>query len=174
MNVSPENPSFAYFHPGNTRWLGCYLGGGIGAFMILTVDPVKALWFVVYIIILQQIEGNLIYPKVMGNSVNLSDLWILAAVTIGSGLAGPAGILLSVSLLSTAFTLFAEATDKRKARLFPDSKNPPTAEEAVSEATVAKEPEEPIPPPRSQRGSKAHSQEKQRNKEFKKTKVLTF
>lgn len=119
--------------------IGSYLGGGIGAFMILTVDPIKALWFIVYIIVLQQIEGNVIYPKVMGNSVNLSAMWILAAVTVGGGVAGPVGILLSVPLLSTIFTLFAEATDKREARLYPESAREPISEEPPIEISKADE-----------------------------------
>ena len=127
--------------------IGSYLGGGIGAFMILTVDPIKALWFVVYIIVLQQIEGNVIYPKVMGNSVNLSAMWILAAVTIGGGVAGPAGILLSVPLLSTAFTLFAEATDRKEAERFPETKHEPKEEELPIEMPEIILPDELIPMP---------------------------
>lgn len=101
--------------------IGAFLGGGIGAFMILTVDPIKALWFILYIIILQQVEGNLIYPKVMGDRVKLSAMWILAAVTVGGGLAGPVGILLSVPILSTISVLFREATDKRAQKLALDT-----------------------------------------------------
>lgn len=97
--------------------IGAFIGGGVGAFMILTVDPIKALWFVVYIIALQQIEGNLIYPKVMGDRVKLPAMWILAAVTIGGGVAGPVGILVSVPILSTISVLFREATEKREQKL---------------------------------------------------------
>lgn len=123
--------------------VGGFIGGGIGAFMILTVDPIKALWFIVYIIILQQIEGNLIYPKVMGDRVNLSAMWILVAVTIGAGVAGPVGILVSVPLLSTICVLFEEATQKREARLFPQIESddqcpepPDTPPAATEELTV--------------------------------------
>lgn len=94
--------------------VGGFIGAGVGAFMILTVDPIKAVLFLVFIIVLQQLEGNLIYPKVMGSRVNLPGMWILAAVTIGGGIAGPVGMLLSVPIASTAYVLFKEATDKKE------------------------------------------------------------
>ena len=94
--------------------VGGFIGAGVGAFMILTVNPVKAVIFLVFIIILQQIEGNVIYPKVMGNSVSLPSMWILASVTIGGGIAGAVGMLLSVPVASTVYTLVAEATNKRE------------------------------------------------------------
>lgn len=90
--------------------VGAFIGAGVGAFMIMTINPIKAIFFLIYIVILQQIEGNLIYPKVMGNRVNLPGMWILAAVTIGAGIAGPIGMLLSVPLASTFYVLFREAT----------------------------------------------------------------
>jgi len=86
----------------------------VGAFMILTVDPIKAVIFIIFLLILQQIEGNVIYPKVMGSRVNLPGMWILAAVTVGGGIGGPVGMLLSVPVASTAYTLFKEATAKRE------------------------------------------------------------
>ena len=94
--------------------VGAFIGGGISAFMILTVDPSKAWFFIVFLVILQQLEGNLIYPKVMGKKVNLPGIWILASVTIGGGIAGPIGMLLSVPLTSTSYTLIKEATLKRE------------------------------------------------------------
>ncbi len=94
--------------------VGAYLGAGVGAFMILTVDPLKALIFLVFLIALQQLEGNLIYPKVMGTRVNLPSLWILASVTIGGGLAGPVGMLLGVPVASTLYILLREATEKKE------------------------------------------------------------
>ena len=66
--------------------VGAYIGAAVGAFMICTESPIKALWFIVFLIILQQIEGNLIYPKVVGSSVGLPGIWVLAAVTVGGGL----------------------------------------------------------------------------------------
>ena len=97
--------------------VGAFIGAAVGAFMILTVDPIKAVIFVVFLLILQQIEGNLIYPKVMGDKVNLPALWILAAVTIGGGLVGPVGMLLSVPAFSTIYTLVKEATQEREEKI---------------------------------------------------------
>lgn len=97
--------------------VGAFIGAIVGAFMILTVDPVKALVFVIFLIILQQLEGNIIYPKVMGNQVDLPAMWILAAVTVGGGIAGPIGMLLSVPVASTVYILVREATEEREKRL---------------------------------------------------------
>ncbi len=97
--------------------VGGFIGAGVGAFMILTVDPLKAVLFLVFIVVLQQLEGNLIYPRVMGSRVNLPGMWILAAVTVGGGIAGPVGMLLSVPIASTVYVLVREATDKREKAL---------------------------------------------------------
>ncbi len=94
--------------------VGAFIGAGIGAFMILTVDPLKALIFLIFLIVLQQIEGNVIYPKVMGTKINLPAMWILAAVTVGGGLAGPVGMLIGVPLASTAYILLREATAEKE------------------------------------------------------------
>lgn len=99
--------------------IGGFIGAGVGAVMILTQDPLKALIFVIFLTVLQQLEGNLIYPKVMGTRVNLPALWILVAVTIGGSLAGPLGMFLSVPIASTAYVLIKEATAKREAKLSP-------------------------------------------------------
>ena len=89
----------------------------VGAFMIFTIDPIKAVIFVIFLLILQQVEGNIIYPRVMGSRVNLPGIWILAAVTITGGIAGPAGMLLSVPISSTIYVLVREATQKREQKL---------------------------------------------------------
>jgi len=94
--------------------IGAFIGAGVGAFMILTVSPIKAVIFVVFLLILQQLEGNLIYPKVMGSKMNLPSICILAAVTIGGGIAGTVGMLLSVPIASTLYTLIKESTLKRE------------------------------------------------------------
>ena len=96
--------------------VGAFIGAGVGAFMILTVDPLKTVFFLLFIVVLQQLEGNVIYPKVMGSRVNLPGMWILAAVTIGGGIGGPVGMLVSVPIASTAYALFKEATDNRERR----------------------------------------------------------
>ena len=85
--------------------VGALLGGAIGAFLILMESPVKALIFIVFIVLLQQIEGDLIYPKVVGNSMGLPSIWVLAAVTVGAGMFGVIGMLLSVPAASTVYRL---------------------------------------------------------------------
>lgn len=93
--------------------VGAYIGAIVGAFLILTVSPLKAFIFVIFLIILQQLEGNLIYPRVVGSRVNLPAMWVLAAVTVGGNLSGPAGMLLGVPAASAAYELLKEATAKR-------------------------------------------------------------
>lgn len=92
---------------------GALIGTVVGAFMILLVNPVQAIWFVVFFILLQQVESNIIYPKVVGKSVGLSGIWVLAAVTIGGGLFGIFGMLISVPACSVIYCLLREAVDKR-------------------------------------------------------------
>ena len=87
--------------------VGAYIGAVVGAFMIFTVAPMKTLGFLLFILILQQVEGNVIYPKVVGSSIGLPGMWVLSAVTIGGGLAGIPGMLLGVPLAATAYHLFA-------------------------------------------------------------------
>ena len=84
---------------------GAYIGAFVGAFMIVTVAPVKALIFLVFIVILQQLEGNLIYPRVVGSSLGLPAIWVLAAVTVGGGVLGIPGMLLGVPLSAAAYRL---------------------------------------------------------------------
>lgn len=95
--------------------VGAYLGAAVGCFMILTVDPVKALFFILFIIILQQLEGNLVYPKVVGGSIGLPGMWVLAAVTIGGGLGGIPGMLLGVPSAATLYKLLAMDVNSRSA-----------------------------------------------------------
>lgn len=103
--------------------IGSFIGAGVGAFMILTVDPLDAVFFLIFIIVLQQFEGNIIYPKVMGSHVNLPGLWLLFAVTVGGGIAGPLGMLLSVPLGATVYQLVKEAT-KRREQMHDEKKSP--------------------------------------------------
>jgi len=84
---------------------GAYIGAAVGAFMILTVSPVQAVIFLVYLVLLQQVEGNLIYPKVVGTSIGLPAIWVLAAVTLGGGVMGIPGMLLGVPLAATVYRL---------------------------------------------------------------------
>ena len=93
--------------------LGTYVGVIISAFLILLESPIMALWFVIFIIILQQIEGNLIYPKVVGNAIGLSGIWVLLAVTVGGSLFGVLGILLGVPVMAVIYSLFKEYTNNK-------------------------------------------------------------
>ena len=98
-------------------YVGAFLATIVGAFMILTVNPFKALVFVIYLLALQQVEGNLIYPKVVGAKINLPAMWVLAAITVGGNLAGPIGMLLGVPAASAAYALLREATENREKTL---------------------------------------------------------
>ncbi|MGN1083792.1 MAG: AI-2E family transporter, partial [Lachnospiraceae bacterium] len=93
--------------------VGAFIGAGVGAFLILMTDPFQALMFLIYIVVLQQIEGNVIYPKVVGSSVGLPAMWVLAAVTVGGGIGGVLGMLFAVPTASVAYTLLREVTDRR-------------------------------------------------------------
>ena len=92
---------------------GAYIGAGVGAFMIFTVSPIKALLFLVFISVLQQLEGNLIYPKVVGSSIGLPGIWVLAAVTIGGGVLGVGGMLLAVPLAATFYQILRDDVARR-------------------------------------------------------------
>lgn len=84
---------------------GAYIGGGVGAFIILMESPIKAGIFLVFLVVLQQFEGNIIYPRVVGSSIGLPAIWVLAAVTVGGGLMGILGMLLAVPVAATIYTL---------------------------------------------------------------------
>ena len=100
---------------------GAYIGAGVGAFMILTVDPIQALIFLVFLVILQQLEGNLIYPKVVGSSLGLPGIWVLAAVTVGGGLLGIGGMLLGVPLAAAFYRILREDVNSRLAPPEPET-----------------------------------------------------
>lgn len=109
---------------------GAFIGCFVGAFLILMVDPMQMIAFVVTFLILQQIEGNLIYPKVVGSSVGLPSIWVLAAVTIGGSLMGIVGMLIFIPIVSVIYTLFRASVYKRiKKKL--------KAEQAAGEAVKA-------------------------------------
>jgi len=92
---------------------GAFIGTAIGAFLILMDDPMKALWFIVFIIVLQRIEGDFIYPKVVGSSVGLPSMWVLLAVLVGASIYGIIGMLVSVPLFSIAYYLLRDGVAKR-------------------------------------------------------------
>lgn len=92
---------------------GAFIGVALGAFIILMVSPMQALWFIVFFIVLQQIEGNLIYPRVVGNSVGLPAVWVLFAVTVGANTMGLVGILMNIPICSVLYVLLGEVVFKR-------------------------------------------------------------
>lgn len=95
--------------------VGAYLGAAVGAFMVFTVNPLQAVVFLIFIAILQQIEGNLIYPRVVGSSVGLPGIWVLAAVTIGGGFGGIVGMLFAVPVTATIYRLLQKDVYQRNA-----------------------------------------------------------
>ena len=94
--------------------VGAYLAAALGAFMILTVNPLQAVGFLIFLVILQQLEGNLIYPRVVGSSVGLPGIWVLAAVTVGGGLGGIVGMLLAVPTAATVYRLLKQDVARRR------------------------------------------------------------
>ena len=101
--------------------VGAYIGAFLGAFMILTVSPMQAIAFLVFIVVSQQLEGNLIYPRVVGSSIGLPGLWVMAAVTIGGGLGGIVGMLLAVPIAATVYQLLQKDVHRRKAEKCPQT-----------------------------------------------------
>ena len=96
------------FIPVVGAWVGCIFG----AFLILVANPIQAVWFVIMFVVLQQIENNLIYPRVVGTSIGLSGMWVLLAVGIGGELMGVAGMFLMIPVTSVIYTLVREITNK--------------------------------------------------------------
>ena len=94
---------------------GAYIGAILSAFLLLMVSPMRALVFVVFLVILQQIEGNVIYPRVVGTSIGLPGIWVLLAVTVGGGLFGFLGIMLSVPVCSVLYALIRMDVRRRMA-----------------------------------------------------------
>lgn len=97
------------FIPVVGAWVGCVLG----AFLILVANPLQAVWFVIMFVVLQQIENNLIYPRVVGTSIGLSGMWVLVAVAVGGELMGVAGMFLMIPFASVIYTLLREHTNFR-------------------------------------------------------------
>ena len=96
--------------------VGAFIGCAVGALLIAIDDPWKALWFIVLFLVLQQIEGNLIYPHVVGSSVGLPSIWVLAAVTLGGSLMGITGMLFFIPLCSVLYALFRSYVKERLAK----------------------------------------------------------
>ena len=120
---------------------GAFIGLGIGAFLILLVHPIQALWFIIFFLILQQVEGNLIYPRVVGKSVGLPGIWVLAAVTLGGNAFGLAGMLIAVPLCSVLYALIRQGVNSRLAKKGLLPVQPAPAEEDKAQDTPAQEKE---------------------------------
>lgn len=105
------------FIPVVGAWVGCVFG----AFFILVANPLQAVWFVIMFVVLQQIENNLIYPRVVGTSIGLSGMWVLIAVGIGGSLMGVAGMFLMIPVTSVIYTLLTEHTNRRLCNTTVDS-----------------------------------------------------
>ena len=102
--------------------IGGYIGAILGAFLVFTQSPVMALWFLLFIIVLQQIQGNVIYPRLVSSSIGLPGIWVLAAVSIGGGLGGIGGMLLGVPIAAALYILSREkvANKEKEKGLSPD------------------------------------------------------
>ena len=115
--------------------VGAFIGCGVGALLIAVDDPWKALWFIAMFLVLQQVEGNLIYPYVVGSSVGLPSIWVLTAVTLGGSLLGILGMLIFIPLCSVLYALFRDFVKRRlRQRGVPEEKwreAPPSRPEAV-------------------------------------------
>ena len=96
--------------------VGAFIGCAVGAFLILVEDPLLAVGFVIMFLVLQQLEGNLIYPRVVGSSVGLPAIWVLVAVSVGGSLFGVVGMLIFIPITSTLYTLLREDVNERNAK----------------------------------------------------------
>lgn len=93
--------------------VGAFIGIIIGAILILSAEPIKVITFIIFVLILQQVEGNVIYPRVVGGSVGLPGMWVLVAVTVGGSLFGILGMLLGVPVFSVIYSMIKKDTEKR-------------------------------------------------------------
>lgn len=92
---------------------GAFLGTIPAAFILLIIDPMKAFWFIIFIIVLQQLEGNLIYPRVVGSSIGLSALWVMFAMLVGGSLFGVIGILIGIPIFGVGYKVLKRVTDRK-------------------------------------------------------------
>ena len=113
--------------------IGGYLGAAFGTFLVFTANPGMAVWFLIFIVALQTLEGNTVYPRLLGSNMGMPGMWVLAAVTLGGGLGGIVGMLLAVPVLATAYALLREYVGRREAEEAAASgeKEPETGEAAA-------------------------------------------
>ena len=93
--------------------VGAFISGFIGAVLIVAVDPIKAIIFLIFIVVLQQVEGNLIYPHVVGKNIGLPSIWVLVAITIGGSLFGIMGMIVGLPVVSIIYAIVSENTNKK-------------------------------------------------------------
>ena len=93
--------------------VGAFISGFIGAILILAIDPIKALIFLIFIIVLQQVEGNLIYPHIVGKNIGLPSIWVLVAITIGGSLFGIMGMIIGLPIVSVIYAIIIENTNRK-------------------------------------------------------------
>ncbi|HCO28622.1 MAG TPA: AI-2E family transporter, partial [Lachnospiraceae bacterium] len=93
--------------------VGAFLGCAVAMFLILTVNPIQVIWFFILFNVLQQFEGNVIYPRVVGSSVGLPAMWVLVAVTLGGSMLGIVGMLIYIPLFSVIYSLLREHINKK-------------------------------------------------------------
>lgn len=126
--------------------IGAWIGGAIGALLIWVEAPEKVLWFLVFILVLQQLEGQFIYPRVVGNTIGLPGVLVLIAVILGTGFGGVMGIIFAVPLFAILYSLLKDAIDRRTEPV-PDTGQPVTAQTEVThpepEQTESESTEEP-------------------------------
>ena len=95
--------------------IGGYIGAALGTFLVFTANPSLALWFLLFIVALQTLQGNILYPRLVGNSVGIPSLWVLAAVSVGGGLGGIGGMMLAVPITATLYSLVHEWVQRKNA-----------------------------------------------------------
>jgi predicted PurR-regulated permease PerM len=118
---------------------GAYIGAAVGAIMILTISPLQAVQFLIFIVVLQQLEGNLIYPKVVGESIGLPGIWVLTAITIGGGVLGVGGMLLAVPVFAAGYRLIREDVTRRNPNLIVEENVVNTVDEQRSHKEESEE-----------------------------------
>ncbi|MGI6174070.1 MAG: AI-2E family transporter [Christensenellales bacterium] len=94
-------------------YFGPIIGGGIGCLILLVVNPMHALWFLLFLLVMQQVEGNIISPRILGSSIGISPFWILLAIILGSGIWGVGGILFSIPIMGLIYAFVKAYTERR-------------------------------------------------------------
>ena len=112
--------------------VGQFIAASYGVLSILIVSPIKSLWFLVLFLVLQQIEGNLIYPKVVGKSVGLPGVWVLFAITVGGNFAGITGMIMAVPTMSIVYNLVTSFVRSRNMRKTEEDKDSQDIDEGIS------------------------------------------